>query len=272
MPRVTYRTRLTDILAKDWLSPSDRRFAQSLLDHYNRKKYMSSGRARCVRNLEARYESRPDVDEATLTDLKALRARISDGSSWDAGFMDSVIGQVQSGRALSEKQEQTVAKVTLRYNDAALAAIADFDSEYRNSMVMQARWHMMVEYYRANGYYSNLTAKAVEGFIPTKKQYDAITANKYATKIITGWEAEAKYPTGSMAMIRSTGARANAAWRAAGNGKLPVVIVAVNAERPTSACKGNKVYKVLPVGCAQTFMVEERDLKKHRAAKKKGKK
>ena len=66
MPRVTYRTRLADLLAKDYLSQSDRRFAQSLLDHYNRKKYMSAGRAKCVRNLEARYATQPKVNSNLL--------------------------------------------------------------------------------------------------------------------------------------------------------------------------------------------------------------
>ena len=75
-----------------------------------------------------------------------------------------------------------------------------------------------------------------------------------------------------MVLVRSTSARAGALWRAAGNGKLPVVVVAANASTPSSACKGNKIYKVLPVGCAQTFMVEERDLKAHRTPKSKVKK
>lgn len=267
MPRVTYRTRLADLLAKDYLSQSDRRFAQSLLDHYNRKKYMSAGRAKCVRNLEARYATQPKVNSNLLAELQTLNGKIDDGSSWDAGFVESLISQVKSGRDLSEKQEQTLAKVNSRYSAEALAALDAFATEYRTNTLWQERFAMMVDYYKSNGYYGNITSRVVDGFVPTKKQYEAITCNKYAVKILAGWEADAKYPAGSMVCIRSS-TRNNAAWRAAGNGKLPVVIVAVNAERPSSACKGNKIYKVLPVGCAQTFMVEERDLKAHRRLKK----
>ena len=271
MPRITYRTRLTDLLAKSYLSPRDRSFAQSLLDHYNKKKYMRAGRAKWVRTLEERYATQPTVNSNLLAELKQLRDRIADGSSWDAGFMESVIAQVNSGRDLSDKQRQTVAKVNTRYSTEALAALDAFASEYRASESMQQRFAIMVEYYKTNGYYGNITSRVVDGFVPTKKQYEAITCNKYAVKILAGWEADAKYPAGSMVLVRSS-TRNNAAWRAAGNGKLPVVIVAVNAERPSSACKGNKIYKVLPVGCAQTFMVEERDLKAHRTPKKKVKK
>ena len=269
MPRVTYRTRLADLLAKDYLSQSDRRFAQSLLEHYNKKKYMSAGRAKCVRNLEARYATPPTVNSNLLSELQALSGKIDDGSSWDAGFVESLTSQVKSGRELSAKQQQILAKVNSRYSADALAALDAFANEYRTSDLMQERFRIMVAYYKASGYYGNITSRVTEGFVPTKKQYDALTSNKYAAKILTGWESAPKFAPGSMALVRSTAARAGAVWRAAGNGKLPVVIVAENASAPSSACKGNKVYKVLPVGCAQTFMVEERDLKAHRTPKKK---
>tara|TARA_E500000331_G_scaffold352881_1_gene402436 strand:- start:1732 stop:2577 length:846 start_codon:yes stop_codon:yes gene_type:complete len=274
MARITYRTRLADLLAKPWITPRDRAFAESLLAHYNKKKYMSAGRARCVRDMEARYASKPVVNSNLLAEVTELRSRIADGSSWDAGFMDSVIGQVNAGRDLSEKQAATVAKVNSRYSTEALAALNAFDAEYRASEGMQTRFSIMVAYYNKTGYYGNITSRVKEGFVPTKKQYEAITANKYATKILAGWDADPKFAVGSMALVRGSrygttkGPDGNAAWTAAQNGALPVVIVAQNSSAPSSACKGNKIYKVLPVGCAQTFEVEERSLKAHRIPKK----
>ena len=268
MARITYRTRLQDLLAKSYLSQSDRRFAQSLLDHYNHKKYMSAGRAKWVRTLEERYETQPTINSNLLAELQTLNGKIDDGSSWDAVFVESLISQVKSGRDLSEKQQQTLAKVNSRYSADALAALDAFASEYAASEIMQDRFRIMVEYYKRNGYYSNITSRADDdAFAPTQKQYDTITANKYATKILAGWEADPKFPAGSMAMVRSQ--YGHSAWRAAGNGTLPVVVVATNSSAPSSACKGNKIYKVLPVGCAQTFEVEERALKTHRTPKKK---
>jgi len=217
--------------------------------------------------MEARYESKPVVNSNLLAEVTELRSRIADASSWDAGFMDSVIGQVNAGRALSEKQAATVAKVNSRYSADALAALDAFDSEFRASDLMQERFAIMVEYYKSNGYYGKITSRVVDGFVPSKKQYEAITSNKYAAKILAGWETAPKHATGSMALVRGNRGGSMPAFRASGNGKLPVVIVAVNAARPSSACKGNKVYKVLPVGCAQTFLVEERDLKTYRAPK-----
>jgi len=276
MARITYRTRLADLLAKPWITPRDRAFCESLLAHYNKKKYMSAGRAKCVRDMEGRYASKPVVDSNLLAEVTELRGRIADGSSWDAGFMDSVIGQVNAGRDLSEKQAATVAKVNSRYSAEALKAIDTFRSEWlADPSGMQVRFGIMVDYYTKNGYYGNITSRVSEGFIPTKKQYDALTGNKYAVKILAGWDADPKFPVGSMVVVRgsrygtSKGPDANDAWRASKNGTLPVVIVAQNSRPPTSACKGNKVYKVLPVGCAKTFEIEERSLKAHRVRKAK---
>lgn len=275
MARITYRTRLADLLAKPWITPRDRAFCESLLAHYNRKKYMSAGRAKCVRDMEARYASKPVVNSNLLAEMTELRTRIADGSSWDAGFIDSVVGQVTAGRDLSEKQIATVAKVNSRYSQAALRAVDAFRGEYLASTTMQTRFSIMVDYYNKNGYYGNITSRVKEGFVPTKKQYSTLTANKYATKILTGWDADPKFIAGSMVLVRGNrygGDRAfdnHSAWRASKNGTLPVVIVATNTSAPTSACKGNKIYKVLPVGCAETFEVEERALKAHRIPKKK---
>ena len=268
MARITYRTRLADLLATPWITPRDRAFCESLLAHYNKKKYMSAGRAKCVRDMEARYANKPVINSNLLAEVTELRDRIADGSSWDAGFMESVIGQVKAGRALSEKQIATVAKVNSRYSTEALKAIDAFNDEYRASPLMQERFAIMVGYYKSNGYYAKITSRAVDGFVPSKKQYEAITSNKYAAKILAGWEAAPKYAAGSMAMVRGRrDVHSSQAYTASGNGTLPVVVVATNAVHPESACKGNKVYKVLPVGCAQTFLVEERDLKTYRAPK-----
>ncbi len=146
MARITYRTRLADLLAKPWITTRDRAFCESLLAHYNTKKYMSAGRARCVRDMEARYENKPVVNSNLLAEVTDLRSRIADGSSWDAGFMDSMIDQVSAGRELSEKQNATVAKVNSRYSVDAIKAINAFSAEYAANDNMQTRFDIMVKY------------------------------------------------------------------------------------------------------------------------------
>jgi len=40
-----------------------------------------------------------------------------------------------------------------------------------------------------------------------------------------------------------------------------------NTEDITSACKGNRMYKILPIGGLRPILVEERHIKKHRGSK-----
>jgi hypothetical protein len=261
MARITYRTRLQDLLDKNYLSRSDRKFATGLLEHYNRKKQMSAGRCRWVRTLEARYEKVPTAASPELiAELEKLRARISDGSSWSAGFIESLTEQLRIGRTLSEKQNVTLEKIRAQFSDAAIATTQAFQSTYGADAGMRARFTNMCEYYAGNtGYYSSIWGQAktagFDSFVPTEKQYNAITTNKYAVKLISGFEAPPAFPKGSMAMIR-------------GN-SLPVMIVKPDCTFPQNPRKGNKVYLVLPVGKAQTIEVEEAGLKKLKIPKKK---
>jgi hypothetical protein len=54
--------------------------------------------------------------------------------------------------------------------------------------------------------------------------------------------------------------------------KAPCVVIAANAAPVTSAAKGAKVYKLLPMGSAVTILIEERYIMRARIPKKKGKK
>ena len=52
----------------------------------------------------------------------------------------------------------------------------------------------------------------------------------------------------------------------------PALIVSVGDKPVLSAAKGGKVYKVLPMGLAKTYYIEERHLKNFKEPKKRSKK
>ena len=56
MPRITYADRFLALLARP-LSKRDRQFCESLQHFYKSKGRLTSGRARCVRELEDRYSA-----------------------------------------------------------------------------------------------------------------------------------------------------------------------------------------------------------------------
>ena len=98
-----------------------------------------------------------------------------------------------------------------------------------------------------------------ENFVPTLSQYNKVVENKYAKKILAGHFAEPKFPTGSLAQLRATAPR---------RAFKKVMVIKTNYTSPTSACAGNKVYQVLPIGETTPIVVEERHIKTWRAAKK----
>ena len=93
--------------------------------------------------------------------------------------------------------------------------------------------------------------------------------NKYAQKVLASHNAPAKYSAGSLVTFR---ANAPAGSRYLDGAYLKrhvtMMVIETDAAPITSAARGAKVYKLLPVGKATTLMAEERHIMKARPKKK----
>jgi hypothetical protein len=262
MPRITYTDRFNALLAKDYLSQRDREFAESLFAHYQRKRSLTTGRRRCFLQLEERYATAPEPAEG-LEEIQELKARVEDGT-WDSGFVESLEQQLRAGRALSPRQNEILAKIKAKHTPEEIARRSAWIDSWDSDKAEQ--WKILMTYYAKTGYYANAvrSSQADADWIPPMDMWTRIAENKFARKILAGWFAEPKFPAGSMVALSAS---ASYAARSACRAGLAVV-VATNAEVPVSAARGNKVYKVLPVGGVQVFTCEERHLKRARAPKK----
>ena len=66
------------------------------------------------------------------------------------------------------------------------------------------------------------------------------------------------YPAGSLVSLRSS-----APWRVKESSPQGIfMVVQTDAAPVVSACKGAKVYKIMPVGSPTSFIIEERHIKK----------
>jgi hypothetical protein len=268
MPRTTYHDRFAALLAKDYVSDRDRSFAESLYSHYKRKGSLTAGRRRCFIQLEERYAVRPKP-AAGIDKIDVLKARIAacDPGSWDENFVTSVRTQLVSGRTLSPRQTQIMEAIQEKYNDEAMKAREDWRATWNSEKA--ERYAIAMAYYRSSGYYTKQVSAyfADTSVVPTMTEYNRVTENKFINKIYTGWYADPKFPVGSMVAL---GAGATYHMRrSCPNKDNLAIVVATNAAVPTSAARGNKIYKLLPVGGAQTFVCEERQLKRARVSKKK---
>ena len=99
-------------------------------------------------------------------------------------------------------------------------------------------------------------------FIPTPRQYRAMCENKYAKKVLKSATCAPAFSVGQLVELRAT-AKVYSRKFPLGKG----AIIEIGAAPVKSAAKGSKVYKVLPLGSAETIDLEERHLKKARGIK-----
>ena len=269
MPRVTYADRFQTLLNGP-LSSNDRRFTQSLFDFYKRKGRLTQGRARCVAQLEERYS--PENMARAAGENAALIERLNDvttrtvAGSWAGDFVTSLSEQVQTGRTLSARQTEILTKIERESSAEAAAENKAFaDSYTANTDGMRTKAEVAARYYQSTGYFAKLSGQILEdsNFVPTEKAYRKMVTNKYAQKVIDAHFATPKYAVGSFVALRGS-----APWGARhAAGDKPCVVIQVNAAGITSAARGAKIYKVLPVGAAKPVLVEERYIKIARGLK-----
>ena len=193
--------------------------------------------------------------------LENLIERIEDENSWDFGFASSLRDQTKEGRSLSPRQTEILEKIEGNHSDEVLAAHKDWEEVWDADKAQ--RLQIVAAYYYRNGYFQSIVGSAMADpqWIPTQKQYSAITGNKYAQAVLTNALDEPKFAVASMVEFRKA-SRVSYGLR----GKAALILRAL-PDVQTHA-KGGKRYEVLPVGQTTPVICEERDLKKARKSKK----
>jgi len=140
-----------------------------------------------VENGEARFES--------------LMAK--DLSERDRKFAESLKKQFEDGGKLSPKQIECVEKMEQRYSPASVLKREQWAQSYKGANREIAR--ICAKYYRTTTYFRDLATKVLldEDFVPTEKQFNALTKNKYAKKAIAAAIEAPAFPVGSLCKVRA---------------------------------------------------------------------
>ena len=236
----------------------DLEFAQSLLAYYERSGRLTSGRRPWVDKLEQRYsENAPDRSDMSVSArIEAVLPRTPE-SSWDRGFLESILEQNRQRGSLSPRQIEILERIESNHSEEAVNRASAWAANYTAEKRERAK--ICAAYYKANPpYYGDLATSLLENedFVPTEKQYASITENKYAAKVLAAHYAEPLFSQGAKVEVRKTGGYGVA-------GKKGFVLQ-VNHGTPVNAAKGVKRYLVLPVGEPTPVVVEERHLKRGR--------
>ena len=181
--------------------------------------------------------------------------------SWDYGFLESIMDQMNKGYILSPRQEATFQQIQGRWSDEAMKTRASWTQDWDDEK--EEKFLIALRYYNRTGYYSSLVGKylvyegdkVVRKGIPSMKEYNKIVENKYASAVIRNLKEEPKFAAGSAAAFR---ANAQYPYR----GKTCVVLKYGDVSKVRSHAKGAKPVQVLVIGEAQPVWTEERYLKK----------
>jgi hypothetical protein len=268
MPRITYADRFDALLAKDYLTPRDRTFIESLYTYYKSKKSLTAGRRHHFVRLEKQYENRPVVDVAAQQDLSEMeklkiRAEVFK-DKWAEGFLSSIEHELKAGKSLTNRQKETLTTLKDRFSDEAMEEMQNWKELWNEEKAL--KFKICTDYYgRRGAYFYNVLRKMSENpdYIPTVGEYNKIVKNKYAKKVLDGYFAEAKYQKGSLV---APSANWNSFNLILGIPKV-LTVLRVNHIVPRYACKGNKMYEVLDILTHTKYTCSEREIKKYRQKK-----
>ena len=278
--RINWKTTFATLLASPALAGRDRDVIVSMHTHYQRGKSMTAGRkryflliqeraSRAAEAMRQRAESGGETEMGTR--LFDLGVKMGDGSTWDHGYVESLALQEAKGNTLTARQIEILEKIEAKWTDELVAERENYAETFRNSPDMQTAYHRMMVYYRTSTYFAGhvdlwfannkTTGMPVwgEGIapikIPTFEDYTKITSSKYALKVLAGYSATPKHPAGALVFANAKLPHNAAMWMLKG------AMVMNTTGDIISACKGNKLYTLLPIGGTAPIQVEERYLK-----------
>jgi hypothetical protein len=210
----------------------------------------------------------------TATRIKNLLG-VSIIDDWTKGFCESLLDQTLKGRKLSPRQLEILQAKEEAYDADAIAEANSWISSWNPEKA--EIFCVCAMYYKNTGYFRVLAGKVdhngniEDGYVPPRGAYNKMCSNKYAMKVRKAWFDAPKYPMGSVVALRPSAPRfaAGQSRPSHRDGKtISHFVIEVNADYPTSACAGAKVYKVIAAGSADPFTVEERHIKKGKKIKK----
>ena len=121
----------------------------------------------------------------------------------DRKFATSLSEQLKDQGKLSPKQVECLDRMEGRYSAEALAARIKWEDEYkrdhRETAIIVANYYVTTQYFR------DLSVKIAtdENFVPTERQFNAMTKNKYALKAIKAATEPPAFPVGTLAKVRA---------------------------------------------------------------------
>ena len=216
------------------------------MGYYGRRSYSNRQSRQDNPELVGRIEKTAARGTSTLTD-------------WERNFLGSLLESAKKWGRLTAKQHDIYQRIERKSDPAHIKAVNDwrrsFSKEMREAAVFAAN------YYKANPpYFSDAATRILNdsSYIPSEKLYRKMVLNKYVQRAMQHAQSGPLYVVGSMVTVRNSQSVAGPVRAYRGQ---HVLVVEVQRD-VTSATKGARIYKVLPIGAERAIETQERYLKK----------
>jgi hypothetical protein len=120
----------------------------------------------------------------------------------DREFITSLRNQFDSRGDLSTKQVDCLVRTEEKYSPATLALFDKWSIEYNSELKETAK--IVANYYISTHYFRDMSVRIMteDGYVPTKRQYNAMCKNRYAAKAIAAAIDPPLFPVGSICKVR----------------------------------------------------------------------
>ena len=183
-------------------------------------------------------------------------------TDWERSFLGSLRDSAKKWGRLTGKQHDVFQRIERKSNPEHIAARKKWNESFTPAMRENLRF--AAEYYKANPpYFGDAATRILSNpdYVPTEKLYRKMVENKYVQRALANAKEAAKFPVGTMVMVRDSKSVQGRISRY--RGQLAVVVECAKSVR--SATKGSRNMTVLPVGGTETIQTEERYLKRAKA-------
>jgi hypothetical protein len=143
---------------------------------------------------------RIELEKGSERFASLLAKDLSDG---DRKFATSLQRQHEEKGTLTHKQIECVKRMEERYSEEAIIARKNWEATYKEEHRQTAI--ICANYYVTTSYFRDLAVKIAtdEDFVPTQRQFNALTKNKYAKKAIKAATEPPAFPVGTLAKVRA---------------------------------------------------------------------
>jgi len=179
-------------------------------------------------------------------------------------FLKSLKEFVSIHNGLTKRQLRAFERIESAFSPQKKEQAKEWQDKYVKDLHMREMLTIAARYYSGTTYFHQNALKILQDptFIPTEKQFDAMTGNKYARAVLEATLSTPKFPVKSLVYIT------NKLDRDVPRAFKPAYVIQTDSSPVTSAVKGGKKYKVLPFGTTRIIEVEERFLKKKQPKRK----